>query len=253
MDPETQENPNEERPDWLPDNFDSPESLVASYKEAERKISSQGQRLAELEQLEDRFEELASRLTETPQQQERFNPDEDPFIQAYDRAFEEGDSRTLMALNAYHTEAAIRSALESRQQYEATESQNDSEAEARMFAMLTEQAIKDNLGDEWSEELKREVGEVVYNRPHLIPDSRDPSVIAEAIVDVADLIRIRKARDTGEAVEPHSISRQRKMLAQSAQGEMSRVRTTPQQEADEWERIKKAGESSYGDLIRPRT
>jgi cell division protein FtsB len=51
-----------ERPDWLPSHLESPEALAKSYREAQQKITSQGQQLSELanenQRLTDELEKL---------------------------------------------------------------------------------------------------------------------------------------------------------------------------------------------------
>src|SRR4051794_11287828 len=61
-----------ERPSWLPSQFETPEMLAKSWREASRKITEQGQQLAELARENEQLtQELASLLAERDAFEER--------------------------------------------------------------------------------------------------------------------------------------------------------------------------------------
>ncbi len=99
----------EARPDWLPSNFDSPEALVKSYGELQTKLGSQG---TELGSLREQMDEMLELMQQQPAQQPYADPNDNPLVREYERAYQEGDTRKMLEVQAQISQAAAQQVFE---------------------------------------------------------------------------------------------------------------------------------------------
>lgn len=93
---ETEAPAEETRPEWLPENFKTPEALVESYKSAESKIHEQGTRLSQLEQIEQENQQMRDWIAQ--QQEAAQRPSGDPREQ-FMEAWEDPDRQVELVLH----------------------------------------------------------------------------------------------------------------------------------------------------------
>ena len=133
-----------ERPEWLPEKFDSVEAFAESYSNLERKLTEQGQEKNNLEyQLEDLYGRLQT--VEAEQRKPAFDPQTDPTLLAYEQAMEQGDYRAALAISTNVAKANLMREQQANQQN--AEPPKDYEA----WAFMAEQTAIQNVGsvEEW--------------------------------------------------------------------------------------------------------
>src|SRR5574338_125029 len=141
----------EERPSWLPENFKSPEDLATSYKEAQRKISEQGERMSEMERELASLTELAAQLQQAPQWQQPQSQDPAERLYAqYAEAVESGDYRTQLAVQAQISQLAAQAVFQGAQQQQAPQWQQVQESQSELIATQATNALRSTYQD-WNE------------------------------------------------------------------------------------------------------
>ena len=213
--------PEQDRPEWLPDKFKDEQAFAHAYEQAERELSSTKEDLA---RLREQFEQLAEQQQYAQQQQQpgyqqqQYDPAADPLLNALAAAYENGDMHQVAILNASIASQVAAEAARQQVAQQAPAVQDDTND--RVFALLTEQQLEQRYGPVW-DSVKADVAEYVQGHPWLIPDTKDPVVAANAFADVTDLVLARRA-DTGQPaqqpVDQLSLSRQQKLQAQSLTG-----------------------------------
>lgn len=224
----TAADPEPERPGWLPDKFKTPEAMADAYAHAERELSSTKEEVA---RFRDQLDQIAEQQAQWQQQQTaqpQYDPSADPIINALAAAYENGDIHQFAVLNAAITSQVAAEAAKQAVQAAQPPARDDND---RVFALLTEQQLEARYGGAW-DAVKADVANYVQKNPHVIPDTRDPVVAADAFAAVTDLIMYRRAQnDQTAAAQPPAHNdvlsqlRQQKLQAQSLTG--GGVRGTP--------------------------
>lgn len=135
-----------DKPEWLPEKFETPEALAKSYSELERKLTEAGSEKNNLEaQLEDLYGRMQT-LEASQQPQQRYDPNTDPNLMAYESAMENGDYRAAFAIQTAYQQQLLQQ-QQTQQQPQAP--QKDYEA----WAFVAEQTAAQLVGgpEEWSQ------------------------------------------------------------------------------------------------------
>lgn len=222
--PEPSATEEDTRPEWLDSKFESVEAQAKAYGEAQKAMSQAVERQRQSEQ---KIEELAARFDELSTQQQ---PDpqlaQANLLQQYEQAMEAGDAVTLAGLNAYIAQQAASAAVqEALSKWQPPK--DDTDANSQMFAMMTEQQVAARYGDEW-ETLKPQVGQLLSEYPHLLPDTGDLTQTVNALSLVAEFVRNQGA---SAQQAQQDAGRQQKMLAQTMSGTTGRPDTQQQIDA----------------------
>lgn len=243
-DPETG-NQADERPDWLPENFKSPEDLAKSYAEATRKITEQGQTISAMEQnLSDFQEQFESFQQQAQQSQQQYDPSTDPFLASYEQAMETGDYRTALAYQAQLTQAAVQQALNQFSQGQQQQNAPQIEAHYNTVAALADQALGNRYQD-WND-YKGKIAEAIQQSPHLVPDEAltSPIATAEALDRVYKQVKYDDlVSGTAQQQQQAAQAAEARRLADLAPNNAGRMMSPTEQEA-EWAAIKAAGSKS---------
>lgn len=87
----------EERPDWLPEKFKTPQDMVAAYGAAEAEM---GRLRTQADQDREEFREAIERMEASVgrQQEREIQTGGDPLLEAYQRAVDEGDANAQLAI-----------------------------------------------------------------------------------------------------------------------------------------------------------
>ncbi len=104
--------PGEARPDWLPEQFKDEQALLKSYNELQSKLGSQG---SELGELRGQMDEMLELMQQQPAQQTYQDPNQNPLVQEYERAYQEGDVQRMLAVQAQISQAAAQQVFEQHQ------------------------------------------------------------------------------------------------------------------------------------------
>lgn len=203
----------EARPDWLPENFNDPQSLVDSYKEAQRKITEEATARAQEATARRNLEELVAQQQAALEQiqQAQQQPAEDP--NEWYAAFEQDPIATQRALAEQAAAAAVQQFA--AQQQQATQPFQASQAE--IVASLAYRQLEDTRG-QITPELRTEMANLATEFPHLIPEdaAQSPQRLAASLGILADLAERRLGPQ--EQMSNEDIMRTMKVNAQSATG-----------------------------------
>jgi len=231
-----------ERPEWLPEKFESVEAFAESYSNLERKLTEQGQ---EKNNLEYQLEDLYGRLQTVEQEQRRpqYDPQTDPTLLAYEQAMEQGDYRAALAISTNVAKANLMREQQANPQN--AEPPKDYEA----WAFMAEQAAVQNIGsqEEWATYKERVAQEAAS-------ENFEGLSAAQAGQKLARIYKMVKAEDL---LDNHQTMAQRqaeadrlaKIQAQGLTGNSGRPTEPVPDEAAADRIIKAAREGSYESLI----
>ena len=240
--PDPQNAGTQERPEWLPERYDSPEQLAKAYAEAERKITELSERAKHADALEENYTQLAARLEQVEAQrtQAQSNDAAAPLIQAYQDAYERGDAAAMLGIQAQVAQMAAQGAVaqvtpQFEQRYQTLE-----ESQANEIGVYAARTLEQRYGDQF-EEARGTMQDIIQANPYLIPDAAkyDPTVAVAALENVYRIA----THGTAQAQTPVATD-QAKQLAQTATGAGTRVLTADEAK-QEWEQIKGAAARSY--------
>lgn len=222
-----------ERPDWLPDNFKTPEDLAKSYGELQNEFRQTREQLkAQQAQLE---EYLAAQEQQQPQQPEV------PFDQL-EAAYQENPLGTMAWLAQQAAQAALGNAARQQQEQYAPhlETQN------HLLAYAAEQMLAQQH-DDW-DEYKTRVGDMIQQDQGLLPESAlsSPEATARALDRVYKIVKaedvMAQAQNLGQSQADQL--RQQKMQAQTIAGVAGRP-DAPSDDEEHFARLMAAANKGY--------
>lgn len=221
-----------ERPDYLLERFNSVDDQARSYAELERTYTQNQQRMRGLEEayqdLAAQYDELQELQQQEPQHQPYQPPppgydEESPLLQMYRSARENDDIAAELRLQT----AMQRGLWEAwQQEYEAQqqasyEPDGNDQVVAQLFAMQTEQLIRQQVPD-W-DEIKGGVHDVIQEHSYLLTDTPEPLEAAGMIRNAVAIYRQQQADlappAQGSNQLPAPAGRQQKLQAQTMQGQ----------------------------------
>lgn len=233
--PGSQEN---QRPDWLPDNFDSPEAFASSYKEAQQKITSQGQELAQLREDYESLTELAASLQTAPPQQQ-YQQQENPLETI---AAQYGFDPEQIQLMSQLAAQAADYRLNQWQQQQQPDWQRSQQAQIQTISDFATERLRAHYPD--FAEKEEQIEQTIRGNNALqtaLADARTPlefgQVLDQAykLVSYEEYVAGQRQQQQAEAA---------KLAAQSATGAGPGRIMSPDAQQAEWERIRNAGSSS---------
>lgn len=217
----------EERPGWLPENFDSPEALAASYKTLQEELRQRGESQKRLEQQISQLTEVVEGFT--PQQQGN-PPGTDEAIRArLQQGLEDDPVGTIAYLAQQYAQAEIQQHYAQQAQQLAPQQAMYQERDNQLLAMMVDQRLNETIED-WGD-YKDRVGEAIIQDQTLIPQEvlTNPEATVAAIRRVYQVV---KAQDVLAQVENGGfVANQMKRQAQTMTG--SGVRNADADPSDE--------------------
>ena len=232
----------DQRPEWLPEKFKSPEDLAKSYTELERKLTEEGENRSNLEaQLGDLYEQFESSQQAAQQaQRPAYDPSTDPTLLAYEQAMENGDYRAALAIQAGLMQTIV------QQQTPAQPQENPRDYEA--WAFVAEQTAIQQVGgaDEWAQYKDQVLAEAKA-------ENFDNLSAQQAGQRLARIWKMAKADDVLNnqqtvAQQQAEAERQRKLDAQSISGSGGHPPAPTKDEQTVSSIIKAAKEGTYSAL-----
>ncbi len=239
-----------ERPEWLPENFKSGEELARSYDETRREMD----RLrSQSEQDRSQFAEALATMQAEQDQRARSmtDPNSDPRIQAYQRAVDEGDAATQLAISLDLNRQLIQQelqargdqvtpAIESMQEAQRTQLIDQAEAWGKQYATergLDYEASKDDVYGA----LRQLYGD------QLMPTQGDATVYngaMRAAIDITFAQAVIEDKESGE------LDRRAKLSAMTTvPGASGRLATGSPDETAAWNQVRDAPAGSYAELM----
>lgn len=232
-----------QRPEWLPDKFESEEAFAKSYSELERKLSQVGEERSALEtQLEDLYGRVQQMEATAGTPQAAYDPSQDPMLLAYEQAMENGDYRAALAIQVGLNQAAVAQAVQGMKQPEP-------ERDYESWAFVAEQTAVAAVGgaDEWAKYKERVAEEAAS-------ENFDGLSAQQAGAKLARIYKMVKADDVLEnhqtvAEQQAEAERLAKIQAQTMTGASGRPPQPTRDEAAAAAIVKAARENSYEALI----
>lgn len=201
-----------ERPEWLPENFEKPEDLAASYREAQTKIKEQGdaqRRLeAQLGELTETIQNLQQAQPQQQQQQQGFNQDQ--LVAMY-----ENDPLGTMAWMAQ--QFANQAVAQQAQMFQQPLQQQQM-AQNQLLAMAADQALGAQF-DDWSD-YKDRVADAVMRDPTLLPEAAlvSPDTTTRALANVYKAIKFEDLQaQLTQQTQQQSAEQQSDLMRRQAQ------------------------------------
>jgi hypothetical protein len=238
-----------EPPEWVAEKFrgaDNPvEAQARSYAEAEREMS----RLrSEYERQQKEFSEALSSLAEQerqqPYQQQQYQPQADPLLSAAQRAYEEGDVTTLLAIQAQISQAATAQILDQRLGQFDERFQANTAQDRELSLRMAEEQVQRVFGEERWGELAPKVQQELQSRP--LPPTPSVEGYASHILDIARLVDYDRLTQANANLERE---RQAKLNAQTLENGAARVPLTARKDKDAWEEIKSADAGGWNSIV----
>ncbi len=223
---------NGERPEWLNETFASPEDQAKAYNDAVREMKRAQSDANQLRQDMDRqAQQFADSLSAFDQQQpaQQWNPQTDPTINAYQRALEEGDAASALAIQMQVSEARTAQMLDDRLRAFEERMSPQQHANQEATLLLAEQQIAPEFGDRWPE-VAAQINDTVRGR---LAGISNPSVeaYAQAIRESAQLAEYdRLVKEQGRL----DAERMAKLNAQTMNGSTARTPTDTDAKKAEW-------------------
>ncbi len=229
---EGQDNPTEERPEWLPENFESPEALAASYKEAQRKITELSQ---SNKGLEDSIQSLSSQFEEFTAAQNR--PDPNQVYSQWQDLYEQDPIGTMAQI----AQATANQVLQQQQS-----SQREPTATPDVVAFIADQTMGQNRED-WGD-YKEKVAEVIAQNPLFQRDElwTSPQAASQALDSAYQMVKAQDVLSGNHiAQQQQADTRAMKLAAQTAGGAGGRT-PAPDDFAQRWQEIQSASSGTLG-------
>ena len=238
------------RPDGLPENFNSVEALAQSYDEIRRETD----RLrSQAEQDRAQFADaLATMQNEQDQRAARMvDPSQDPRIIAYQRAMDEGDAATALAIQLDLTGQMVDQRLQANTsqmtpQLEAMEQAQRSQlidmAEAHAMQYAQEKGLDyDASRNDVVEALRSLYGD------QLLPAKGDITVYNRAMEQAVNIVT---AEALVQDIQSGEMARREKLSAMTTTpGASGRLATGHPDEQADWDKVKDAPAGSYSELM----
>lgn len=212
---ETAPEPSADRPEWLPENFNSPEDLASSYKELQGRLTKESQSRSTLEQqvatLQTQFEEAQTRQAPP---QEDWNTQRSQLEEQYEQ-----DPLGTMAFLA--SQAAQAAAAQTAQYYQQQNQSNPAQdrGNAELYATTIDQQMSQRHAD-WGN-MKDKVGDLIQEMPGILDQEAMTSPMrAVEVLDRA--LEIVRNREIAAGVQQGQSGRQLKLAGQTMTGATGR-------------------------------
>lgn len=234
----TPETPAEEpeRPEWLPENFESPEALAAAYKESQRAIHERSQRIKDLEGAEQRAQEWEEWAR--AQQQQQQGPQDDPRERLAEILLDPDRQADLVL--------SMVSEINDLKQQVARTGQPDP-ALNEISAELAQEAMRSKFPD-W-DEYAQQVSEVVNENPRILGLTEESrlSDLKSGLESVFYMVRGRSALAAQQETSEQAAAQQQatRQAAQTMSGAGVRPATLSDDE-QYWDRVRSAQSGGYG-------
>lgn len=189
----------EQRPGWLPENFESPEALASAYREAQDKIREQGAAQNQMQYQLSQMQEMLEEDRQARQQQQQMPNQQfgSPEYAAQLRdqlntAYENDPVGTMAWLAQQYAQQTVEARFQQMQTEQAPINQQQQEQQNQMLAITVDRALGERY-DDWTE-YKEKVADEIRSDPALLT----PEYLTSPETTMRQLSRIYetvKARD----------------------------------------------------------
>lgn len=234
----------EGRPEWLPDNFKSPEDLAKSYDETRREMD----RLrSQLDQERNQFSEALTRIEAQTAVQPQPAGGSTDLLAAYQQAVAEGDAAAQLAITLQLNQQIVTDALDARFKDIGPKLDQGSKADQELAFRMAEERVEREFGDAW-EGLAPGVDKLLKERPHWIPKEATVDGYLGVLREAASLVRAEKVLADQQSAER---DRAAKLSAQTAGSSgVSRFPIVTDEKKQAWQEIKDAPTGSFSEISK---
>jgi hypothetical protein len=234
QDPTLEGADNPERPEWLPENFKSPEALVDSYKELQGASTRTSQQLAEERQAREALEEAVQTLSAQFEAQNR--PDPNQVYSQWQELFDNDPIGTMAQI----AQATTQNLLQAQAQQPSPSATPD------VVAFIADQTMGQSRED-WHD-YKEKVGELIAENPLFQRDElwTSPQAAAQALDSAYQMVKAQDVLSGNAVVQQQAAdTRAMKLGAQSASGASGRS-PAPDDNEQRWQEIMNAQSGKLG-------
>jgi hypothetical protein len=226
----------EQRPEWLPDNFKSPEALAQSYREAERKLHEQAEQLKAVQERAAQADEY-ERYYQQQQDAQRAGDPRERFIELWEDPDRQPELVIHMAERINQLE----------QQVSQSAQRGPDPVTTEIAAELAQNAVRAQHED-W-DTYADEIAQVVQANPHYlgVTEQSTPKQIAEGLDSVYWMVKGRSQStvQADAAQQQQSAQSAARQQAQTLSGQGTRPPTLSDDE-QYWDRVRAAESGGYG-------
>jgi hypothetical protein len=159
----------DERPEWLPENYKTPEAFAEAHKSLQNELRVRGEREKTMREELDQLTEWAQQVQQAPQQQQYDQGDPlAVYAQELELARENGDTLREAQLQAWLTQYNIQQAYAPMQQGFQQAQAPQLAAQNELFAIQAKQTMSSRY-DDW-DEVEPRIAEMLERDPDLLPD-----------------------------------------------------------------------------------
>jgi hypothetical protein len=215
-----------ERPEWLPENYKTPEDLAAAHRSLQDRLRQEAE---DRKQREQENAELRAALEQQQQAQQQGQQGDllDNIAAEIAYARETGDVRRELELNAWLQQQTLQQSLGGMQVAAQQQERPGAEAQDQLIAAHVHDSMQRQF-DDW-EELKPQVAELLTAEPWRLPDQALDSIpsMQSALASVYEVVKARQLLEQQKELEQRGLgqadlSRARKLEAQTMQGASGR-------------------------------
>jgi hypothetical protein len=251
-----EETTSEDRPAWLPENFQTPEALAESYAQLRPEMDrmrsqfeTERQQFQEiLTQQQQQFESLAAQQQRAPQQASELAIS-NPLVDAFGRGYEEGDPARMLQAAAQYTQQplieAVGRLMDEKLSALSPQMQQQQAFQREANLRMAEANYAARIGHEQYQQLMPAISNVLSQNQNWLPENGTVEGYEAAIDNAAKLAQHDSLVTRLEAAERE---RSEKLAAQTLSGAgRGSVYTEDEQEAMR-NRIRNADSSSYAQV-----
>lgn len=239
--PNQNEEPVDERPAWLPDNFKTPEDFVKSYHEAQGRVSQLSEKQQELETTLNAVLEAQEQAKQPPVEEPAF--DQDQWLDAF--------NQNPLGVIAHLAGQVADQKLQGFRQQQTQTLDPHLNATDEMAAELANNALAaryDDWGTPENPGYSARVAELIQRDPSLLPVEVVHSP-QKLVAKLDQIYKIAKAEDlmagNTQIQDAFAESRQQKLAAQTAPGTTGRPEATTESDQDFAKSLLEAHNLSY--------
>lgn len=203
------------RPDWLPENFKTPEDLAKSYDESRREMDKlRSERDEERAQFAAALERIEAATTTQQQREPTGDPQANQLLSAYAQAVEAGDAAAMLSIQLALNQQATAQVIDERLGKLTPQLESQSKADRDIAFEIASERVAKQYGDQWPD-VQPEVQKWLKEHQSWLPTTNSPEAFEQVIREGASIIVNAKAAEQLAAAQQ---DREAKLTAQTATG-----------------------------------
>lgn len=232
------------RPEWLPDQFKDPTSLVKSYEESRKEMD----RLrSQLDEERTQFAAALERIEQntTPAPQTGYDPQTNQLLAAFQQAVENQDAAAMLSIQLALNQQATAQVIDEKIKGLSPQLEQQQQADRDIAFQIAQDRVARQYGDNW-QELAPEVNSWLHEHASWLPTVNSPDAFEQVIREGVTAIEGRKAAEALAALEADRAAKLSAATATASGG--ARFPTATDEKKQAWDAIKGADIGSYSQI-----